>query len=155
MNTLNRTLLGLMLTLYDLDSPLSEAEKAALKQAAYELHLKPTIWESQTQPKLLKVLQQNPDLFKQFLAIKSRIDEVGEIPPDFLPTSEELRKLRDATENVQPIAKGGIPESHKPQKTNEIENTAIDIFVSSDPKDTAKKISKFKALKDFLLKPIV
>ncbi len=151
-NSSDKTLLALMLTLHDLESPLSEAEQAAFSAVADHLSLDPDGWFSDIKPELLATLEKNPALFKQFLEIKSRIDAVGDIPQELLPNSKENAQL---SEQNAVVTRGFTPVGEVEEfESDEINNMAISILSSPEPAETAKKVRSFDALKDFILKPI-
>ena len=153
MNTsADKTLLALMLTLNDLNITLSPEEKAAFRNVADQLSLDPDAWESDIEPELFAILEQNPALSQQFLAIKSRIDAVGDIPRELMPTAAENAEL--SNEKVV-VTRGFTPVGEVEEfETNEINNMAISILSSSEPEETAKKVSSFAGLKSFLSKPM-
>ncbi len=152
--TTNNTLLALLLALRDLDTSLTEQEKADLTDISHRLYLEPEAWESDIAPSLLSIIQVNPNLNQRYQTIKSQLDQVGDtLPPDLLPTSAELEHVASAT---APKERGFAPVADESESENlEINNIAIDILSQPNPSATAKKLSSLERLKQFLQKPTV
>ena len=69
-----------------------------------------------------------------------------------LPNSKENAQL---FEQNAVVTRGFAPVGEVEEfESDEINNMAISILSSPEPAETAKKVSSFQALKDFLLKPI-
>ena len=152
-NSSDKTLLTLLLTLNDLENPLSQAEKEALSDVADNLALDPDAWESEIEPELFANLEKNAALWKQFLDIKSRIEAVGEIPKELLPNLDDSAEVSNQTAVV---TRGFAPVGEVEEfETNEINNMALSVLSSPEPEETVKQVTKLGALKKFLFKKIV
>ncbi|MEQ8466957.1 hypothetical protein [Coleofasciculus sp. E1-EBD-02] len=150
--TANKTLLALLLALQDLDTSLTEQEKADFTDISHRLYLEPEAWESDIAPSLLSIIQVNPNLNQRYQTVKSQLDQVGDtLPADLLPTSAELEHVASAT---APKIRGFAPVADESESESlEINNIAIDILSQPNPSATAKKLSSLERLKQFLQKP--
>lgn len=143
----NKTLLALSLALKDLETPLSENEQAAFRDAAYRLKLEPDSWQDYEQD-LLKAIQANRTLNQLYQVTKSQLDAFsGEIPSNLLPTQAEIEQALPNTTKV--VTRGFVPVTDD-YESNEINNIVINILTTSNPPETVKKLSRFEQLQQFL-----
>ena len=150
--SLDNTLLALMLALYDLESPLSDDEKAEFNDAAEELGALSDASKSNIEPTLLNIIQKNHALNEKFDNFKSRMEaNQRDIPPELLPNSTEVARLYEQIFPTTLLSKGPKPKEEREQKTNEIHNIAMCILSSPTPQETVKQVKKFPQLKDFIL----
>lgn len=152
--TANTTLLALLLALQDFETSLTEQEQAAFTDISYQLQLEPDAWESEIAPRLVSIIQVNPNLNQLYQTAKYQLDTIGDtLPPDLLPTSAELEYVAYAT---VPRTRGFAPVMDESESESlEINNIAIDILSQPNPSATAKKLSSLERLKQFLQKPTV
>lgn len=143
----NKTLLALSLALKDLEAPLSENEQEAFRDTADRLAIDPDNWEDY-EPELLTVIQANPTLNQLYQTARSQLDVLGDkIPSNLLPTQAELEK---AIPPVQaPVTRGFAPVSDD-YESSEINNMVINILATSNPPETAKKLTRLEQLQQFL-----
>ncbi|MBC6417964.1 MAG: hypothetical protein GDA44_03805 [Prochloron sp. SP5CPC1] len=146
----NKTLLALMLALRDLETPLNELERLALAEAADQLSLDPDLWSEDIEPNLIATIEASGGLNSLFQKRKSQLEAVsGNIPADLLPTATELEAVLPQEEAV--MTRGFDPVLEEGEEdTDEINNMAISIMATRDPAATAKKLSGFERLKNFL-----
>lgn len=150
----NNSLLALLLALKDLDTPLSEDEKAGLADVADQLYLAPDAWEEAIEPSLMQAIASNSTLQQLYQTAKSQLDALdGNIPLDLLPTRSELEKAVPAAEEV--ATRGFVPEVDSAEfNTHEINNMVISILGTPNPAETTKKLGAFDRVKKFLVQPI-
>jgi hypothetical protein len=143
----NKTLLALSLALKDLEATLSENEQEAFRNTAERLAIDPDNWEDY-EPDLLAVIQANPSLNQLYQTARSQLDVLSDkIPSNLLPTQAELEK---AIPTVQtPETRGFAPLSDD-YESSEINNMVINILATSNPPETAKKLTRLEQLKQFL-----
>ncbi|BAZ48637.1 hypothetical protein NIES4103_12450 [Nostoc sp. NIES-4103] len=147
---LNNTLLALLLALKDSATFLSETEKSDLYQAAEQLSANPKAWEVLIEPRLLVMIQANEPLNQRFQAAKSQLDNLGDqIPVNLLPSEAELEQAAPK-QKPQPITRAIPQVSSSDLKSNEITNMAIRVLATPNPAETAKKLSGFEQLQQFL-----
>jgi hypothetical protein len=143
----NKTLLALSLALKDLEAPLSENEQKAFRDAAAQLQLDPDNWEDY-EPDLLKVIQANPNLNHLYQATQSQLDALSsEISSNLLPTPAELEQAQPS--NQKPVTRG-VPPVNDDHESHEIQNMVIDLMASSNPVETAKKLSYLERVQQFI-----
>ena len=145
----NTTLLALMLSLRELETPLSHEEKSAFAEAADQLSLDPDIWSSDVEPNLIATIEANNSLNSLFQKTKTQLEKVGDnLPGDLLPTATELAAVLAQEEEI--VTRGFLPEVEEEEDTDEINNMAINIMATGDPAATAKKLDSLEKLKNFL-----
>ena len=151
-NNANNTLLALMLALQELETPLSEEQQSGLSEIAAQLALEPDAWESDIQPILLSIIEDNANLHQFYQAAKSELDRLnGNIPTDLLPNQAELEEVVPGAAQTR----GFDPEGDESDfQSNEINNMVIGILATSKPAETVKKLSRFEQLKKFLRQPV-
>ena len=141
------TLLALLLTLKNLENPLSPAEQTALNKAGKQLKADPDDWEF-IESGLMTAVEANPSLNQLYQAAKAQLDAVdGNIPPDLLPTKTELEQVLPA---VSKREKRPWFEGKPDEKSDEILNIAVNILTNPDPADTTKKLNSLEKLWQFL-----
>jgi hypothetical protein len=147
---MKNTLLALLLALKDLEAPLSQEEQSVLADVAAQMYLKPNTWKSYSEPSLQKVIQANATLNQLYQAAKSQLDAVnGNIPLNLLPTETELEQALPPSN--EPESRGFEPlNDGEDFESREIANMAISILATQNPPATAKKLSGFEQLKQFL-----
>lgn len=86
------TLLALLLALRELETPLSDAEKAKLNTTRQQLQLAPGKW-ARIEVQLLATIAANAELNQKFQSYKDRLTAGEfEIQPEFIPTLAELEQ---------------------------------------------------------------
>ena len=127
MNTnLNKTLLAFLLSIKDLDSPLSPTETARLSDIAEQLSVNPSFetWQRLTEPSLIAMVQENTSLNQRFQTVKSQLDTL-----DISISLDLIRSLESELDRVtphktKPIIRG-IPDDSDERKNNEINNMVM------------------------------
>lgn len=147
---LNNTLLALLLALKDSETPLSDTEQSDLSQAAEQLSANPKAWEVLIEPRLLVMIQANEPLNQRFQAAKSQLDNLGDkIPLNLLPSEAEVEQAAPK-QKPQPTSRAIPQVSSSDLRSNEITNMAIKVMATSNPSETAKKLSSFEQFQQFL-----
>ncbi|NEP82842.1 MAG: hypothetical protein F6K39_34695, partial [Okeania sp. SIO3B3] len=142
-------LLSMLLAIKELDSPLNSEEEENLYIAGQQLSLDPTAWETDIEPTLMEVINNNPSLNTVFQNINSKLEKIDEIPQNLIPNTEEMTAVIPTEENQ--LLERPIPDIDMSDfQSNEITNAAIQIISSPEPSETVKKISKFEKLLNFI-----
>ena len=135
----NKTLLALSLALKDLEPPLSENEQEAFRGTAER---------EDYEQELLTVIQANSTLNQLYQTARSQLDVVSDkIPSNLLPTQAELEK---AIPTVQAPETRGFAPVTDDYESSEINNMVINILATSNPPETAKKLTRLEQLQQFL-----
>ncbi|MEJ1930267.1 hypothetical protein WDZ92_08270 [Nostoc sp. NIES-2111] len=149
-SNLNNTLLALLLALKDSETPLSDTEQSDLSQAAEQLSANPKAWEVLIEPRLLVMIEANEPLNQRFQAAKSQLDNLGDkIPLNLLPSEAEVEQATPK-QKPQPTTRAIPQVSASDLRSNEITNMAIKVMATPNPAETAKKLSRFEQLQQFL-----
>lgn len=152
-NKSDNSLLALLLALQDLEAPLSDREQSGLADVADQLYLDPDAWESDIKPSVLATIQENASLSRLYEDAKSRLDAVGHIPLDLLPTEAELEQASPNSGKM--LARGFDPEGDPSDyNSHEITNVAVNVLSAASPTEMSQKLGYFEKLKQFLLQPI-
>ena len=147
-NSMDKFLLSLVYAIKELETPLTSEEKDQLKNVSEQLVEDPTAWEMYTQPMLKEIISNNSSLNKVFQKTLSNLQQIGDIPQDFIPNTEELVTVTPRKNLVQ---ERPIPNlSPGDLKSNEITNMSIQVLTSPEPSETVQKISKFEQLRNFI-----
>ena len=145
---MDKFLLSLVYAIKELETPLTSEEKDQLKNVSEQLVEDPTAWEMYTQPMLKEIISNNSSLNKVFQKTLSNLQQIGDIPQDFIPNTEELVTVTPRKNLVQ---ERPIPNlSPGDLKSNEITNMSIQVLTSPEPSETVQKISKFEQLRNFI-----
>merc|ERR1712178_488351 len=97
---------------------------------------------------LKEIISNNSSLNKVFQKTLSNLQQIGDIPQDFIPNTEELVTVTPRKNLVQ---ERPIPNlSPGDLKSNEITNMSIQVLTSPEPSETVQKISKFEQLRNFI-----
>ncbi|NER02052.1 MAG: hypothetical protein F6K17_05095 [Okeania sp. SIO3C4] len=148
-NSTDKFLLSMLLAIKELDSPLNSEEEENLYIAGQQLSLDPTAWETDIEPTLMEVINNNPSLNTVFQNINSKLEKIDEIPQNLIPNTEEMTAVIPTEENQ--LLERPIPDIDMSDfQSNEITNAAIQIISSPEPSETVKKISKFEKLLNFI-----
>ncbi|MDJ0519516.1 MAG: hypothetical protein QNJ74_25735 [Trichodesmium sp. MO_231.B1] len=137
-------LLSLVYAIQELETPLNSEEKEQLQDIGEQLADDPTAWEIYTKPMVEEIISNNSSLNKIFQDVQSKLEKIEEIPPDFLPTAEELVTVTPT--NNQPQERPIPRISSADLKSNEITNMCIQVISSPEPSETVKKVSKLDKL---------
>lgn len=148
MNTLNTTSLAFLLALQELNTPLSDTEKQTLTEVADQLDLQPKAWESFTEPLLVKMITSNPQLNQKYQFYKSKLDSLGNINEDLLPTATEIEQLK--SNEIGVTTRGFKPQSEATGYNQQINNAVILISRAEQPEEIAKKLSFTEKVKQLL-----
>ena len=147
MSNSSNTLLALLVTLPDLEPPLTASEQDSLKEVANQMCMDPDAWESDIEPELLNIVQANPGWSQLFAATKSKLDGLN-IPQELIPTPEEIELALPSDE--EPPERGFEPEGDPDEdESNSIHNISVRILAASNPQEVTKKagfVDKIKAL---------
>ena len=152
-NSVNNTLLALILAVKNIETPLNKEEEASLSTAAQQFLANAQGWDIIIEPELMKMINGNPALDQEFQKIKSKLDNLSTIPANLIPTTEELDSILPATSQEPKIF---APPNIKPQdlKNNDITNMAIRVMLNSKSSTTVKKLNRLEKLWEFLNQPI-
>jgi len=147
----NKFLLSMLLAIRELDTPLNSEEKDRLKNAARQLSFvsnHPTTWSIHIEPNLMEIINSNSSLNTLFQDIKSKLDQIDNIPQDLIPTTEDLATVTPTKNQPKDRA---IPDiSPADLKSNEITNTTIQVLSSAKPSETVKEVGKLEKLWNFI-----
>lgn len=134
----NETLLAILLALENLETPLSPDEQAVLKKTSQRLTLHPHKWESATQ-KLLEAFQAHASFQTHYKSALLQLEAFqGNIPPELLPTEEEL------TQALPPdgkVVKRAYFEGKPDLVSNEVLNLVTNVLNTPDPEMTNSKLN--------------
>ena len=145
---MDKFLLSLVYAIKELETPLTSEKKNQLKDASEQLVEDSTAWEMYTKPMLKEIISNNSSLNKVFQNIQSNLEKIGDIPQDFIPSTEGSVTVTPRKNLVQ---ERPIPNlSPGSLKSNEITNMCIQIISSPEPSETVQKISKFEQLRNFI-----
>lgn len=153
MSKASNALLALLLTLPEVEPPLTTEEQTSLNDVGYRLNTQLN-WESDIEPILLEIVQGRPAWNQRFTETKAKLDDLGDdIPHDLLPTPEELKQVLPPSNAPATLGdKPGVPDS----KDDRIDNTTISILKTTDPSQTAREVkNRFGKLWEFLTTPIL
>ena len=145
---MDKFLLSLVYAIKELETPLTSEEKDQLKNVSEQLVEDPTAWEMYTQPMLKEIISNNSSLNKVFQKTLSNLEQIGDIPQDFIPNTEELVTVTPRKNLVQERPITNL--SPGDLKSNEITNMSIQVLTSPEPSETVQKISKFEQLRNFI-----
>ncbi len=151
-NSVNNTLLALLLAVKNLETPLTKEEEASLSIAAQQFSVNPNGWDIIIQPELMTMINGNQALARQFQTIKTKLDNLSTIPSNLIPTTEELDTVLPVVAS-QP-KKFPLPNPNPPEKSNEITNVALRVMLTSESSTTVKKLNSLDKLWQFLNQPI-
>ena len=132
-NSMDKFLLSLVYAIKELETPLTSEEKDQLKNVSEQLVEDPTAWEMYTQPMLKEIISNNSSLNKVFQKTLSNLQQIGDIPQDFIPNTEELVTVTPRKNLVQ---ERPIPNlSPGDLKSNEITNMSVQVLTSPEPSE--------------------
>ncbi|MBD1939010.1 hypothetical protein [Microcoleus sp. FACHB-68] len=141
------TQLALMLALQNLELPLSPEEEEALKKAGQKWARHPKRWESIVQ-ELMPAIEANASLKYLYQTAKNQLDALGDIPPELLPTKEELKQELPADEKRE--QRGPKPTGRGNSQNNERLNDLVP-YILKNP-ESANKLSFLERISQFLEK---
>ncbi|NEO99681.1 MAG: hypothetical protein F6K58_13580 [Symploca sp. SIO2E9] len=145
------TLLTLLLALKQLETPLTADEQARLKTVGEQLELDPDDWDY-IKEGLMAVIENNPSLNQFYQTAKAQLDAIdGKIPPELLPTEQELEAQLPADEK-QRLVKRGYFEGEAERESNEIQNVSTNVL-KKDSDKTAKKLPSLDRVQVSIEKP--
>ena len=137
---MDKFLLSFMYAIKELETPLTSEETKKIKNIGQQLDNDPTAWEIYTEPMLKEIISNNSSLNKVFQNIQSNLENIGDIPQDFIPTNEELIAV---TQSKNSREERPIPKfSPEDLEDDAITNISIQVLFSPEPSETVKKISK-------------
>ena len=147
-DSMEKSLLAMLLAIRKLDNPLNSEEKNDLYVIGQQLSLTPTAWNTDIEANLMEIIYKNSSLNIIFQEIKSQIEKNPEIPQNLIPSTEELAKVipTKVQSSERPIPK--FDDSNK--DIPGITNISIQVFSSPEPSETVKKNSKFEKLLNFI-----
>ena len=90
---MHKTKLAFLLALSDLKNPLNEEEKQTLTDIAKHLHIQPLAWTNHTEPMLLKMIQSNPQLNKQYNQYTTQFEQLPEKSQILSGIEQEIKSL--------------------------------------------------------------
>ena len=147
-NSMDKFLLSLMYAIKELETPLTSEETKQLKNIGQQLANDPTVWEIYTEPMLKEIISNNSSLNKVFQNIQSNLENLGDIPQDFIQNTEDLVTV---TPGKKTSEKRPLPIfSQEDSKSNEVVNISIQVLTSPEPSKKAKEISKLEKLWNFI-----
>jgi hypothetical protein len=145
------TLLALLLALRQLETPLTDKERAKLETKGQQLALKQDDWEY-IQEGLMAVIQQNPSLDRLFQATKVQLEAIdGNIPIELLPTEQEKETELQVNEDKTP-KKFGYKEGKPDKERDEILDISINVLTQKDSSTATKNLSFLQRIQDHLQK---
>jgi hypothetical protein len=153
-NTMNPSLLALMLALDDLPAALTEAESKSLAAVGEQLAANPDAWETHILPRLQQVLAANPDLQTGFATYKTAVEQLAAQQPEQLTST--LAQVTAQLVGIAPVPVGLVPKGYFPgpvdasEASEEINNIAVRVLLTPKPEETVKKVGAFQGLKSIV-----
>ena len=97
---------------------------------------------------LKEIISNNSSLNKVFQNIQPSLENLGDIPQDFIQNTEDLVTV---TPGKKTSEKRPLPIfSQEDSKSNEVVNISIQVLTSPEPSKKAKEISKLEKLWNFI-----
>jgi hypothetical protein len=143
------TLLALLLALDKPELDLNSEEREALRNTAQQLLLDPDDWDF-IKKGLVGTIEANSILNSEYHDILSKLQTVGNIPSQIMPTQKEL-EAELPPEDEEPESRGYF-EGEDDEDSDEILNVTKNVLNRKEPEKTVKNLSFIKRLKDFLPK---
>ena len=143
------TLLALLVALDKAELNLNSEEREALRNTAQQLLLDPDDWDF-IKEGLVGTIEANSLLNSEYNDILSKLQTVGNIPSQTMPTQKEL-EAELPSEDEEPESRGYF-EGEADKDSDEILNVTINVLNRKEPEKTVKNLSFIKRLKDFLPK---
>ena len=141
------TLLALLLALDKPELDLNSEEREALRNTAQQLLLDPDDWDF-IKEGLMETIEANSILNSEYHDVLSKLQTVGNIPSQTMPTQNEL-EAELPSEDEEPDSRGYF-EGEDDEDSDEILNVTINVLNRKEPEKTVKNLSFIKRLKDFL-----
>jgi hypothetical protein len=143
------TLLALLVALDKPELYLNSEEREALRDTAQQLLLDPGDWDF-IKEGLMGTIEANSILNSEYHDILSKLQAVGNIPSQTMPTQNEL-EAELPSEDEEPESRGYF-EGEANKDSDEILNVAINVLNRKEPEKMVKNLSFIKRLKDFISK---
>lgn len=143
------TLLALLLALDKPELNLNSEEREALRNTAQQLLIDPDDWDF-IKEGLIGTIEANSILNSEYHDVLSKLQTVGNIPSQTMPTQKEL-EAELPSEDEEPDSRGYF-EGEDDEDSDEILNVTINVLNRKEPEKTVKNLSFIKRLKDFLPK---
>ena len=138
-----------LLALSDLPESLTPEEQNALIEIGKQLKTTPKAWEKYIQPKLIKIIENNPQLNKSYQFYQRQL-AAKDIPENLLPNNQELSQLIPNTSNLQARGHGFGDKTSATDFQQQLNNVVIVVCESNKSEDVVKKISSLDKLKKFI-----
>lgn len=145
----DKTLLALLLTLRNLETPLREREKEQLCEIGELLQLIPEDWDL-IQQDLMDILTENLALYQQFKLFLTKLENVRDnLTIEFLPTEAELEQELPKQKTIE---RRGFPPGQSPQSFTEalMNDTIVPVLFDENPPEVTKKLSFLQRLQQAL-----
>ncbi|MCL2925755.1 MAG: hypothetical protein MGF17_14350 [Trichodesmium sp. MAG_R04] len=147
-DSMNKSLLAVLLAISELDNPLNSKEKNDLSVIAQQLSLMPAAWNTDIEPNLMEIIGRNPSLNRIFQEIKFKIENIS---ISEITSKEELAKVipTKLQPSERPIPIFDDPNEEIPGIINL--SYAFKEFVSlPEESKTIKGIEKIRKFKNFI-----
>ena len=141
------TLLALLLALDKPELDLNSEEREALRNTAQQLLLDPDDWDF-IKEGLMETIEANSILNSEYHDVLSKLQTVGNIPSQTMPTQNEL-EAELPSEDEEPESRGYF-QGEDDEDSDEILNVTKNVLNRKEPEKTVKNLSFIKRLKDFL-----
>ena len=148
-NSINNTLLALILAVKNIETPLNKEEEASLSTAAQQFSVNPQGWDIIIEPELMKMINGNRALAQEFQTIKAKLNKVSTIPSNLIPTEEELEVITSSNTD-QPKGRPIPNIDPSSSKSNETTNMAIRAMLTPETSKTVKELSSLEKIWEFL-----
>ncbi len=145
---IHNTKLAFLLALSDLETTLNDKEKQTLNDIGTQLDLQPLAWTDYTEPMLLKMIESNPQLNKQYTQYKSQLDNLPEIPQELSGIEQEIYPLMTVNTNVR--ERGFKPTANPTEYETQINNIVLVVSRSEQPETAVKQLSSLDKVKQIL-----
>jgi len=150
--TIPDNLLGLLLALKNLKTPLSQDERNKLVDMGKNLKENPND-QYLIKKDLMAILKANDTLKQLYKEAKAKLDALDRpIPTNLLPTKEELETVLPPESDSGKYNKAYF-EGKPDDKSNEILNLATNVVSTEKPEETAKKLPFLERLSQSLNQP--
>ena len=145
---MHKTKLAFLLALSDLKNPLNEEEKQTLTDIAKHLHIQPLAWTNHTEPMLLKMIQSNPQLNKQYNQYTTQFEQLPEKSQILSGIEQEIKSLM--VKDYRFREKGFKPTGKPTEYDSQLNNVLVVVSCYEESETAVKKVSSLDKLKQTL-----
>ncbi len=144
----DRTILAYLLALKDFPHALNEAERSNLKKVWKRYEIQPKAWDDYIEPDFVKTIQDNPLLHQLYQQYKNKLDNLGEIPDNLLPTRDEINQLPNLETTF--VSKGFRSNLSASGYEQQLNNVVIVVHQTQKPEEAVKQLGFLDKVKQLL-----